>query len=61
VGRPGGNPRTATAIRFKPEIHAQLVEAAQDRDLSINWLVNKAVEQFLDQLLPVDEIVYTRD
>ncbi len=53
--------RTATQIRFKPELHERLVKEAEERDLSINWLVCKAVEQFLDRLLPIEEIVWTKE
>lgn len=60
-GRPRKYPqRTSTAIRFVPEVHDRLVAAAEERDVSINWLVNRAVEQFLDRLIPVDEWEITR-
>jgi len=52
--------RTATAIRFPGELHEQLRQAADERDLSINYLVVKAVEQFLPQLIPADELTLTR-
>ena len=54
-------PRTTTAIRFPPELHEKLTQAAADRDLSINYIVVKAVEQFVERLLPVDEIKWTKD
>lgn len=53
--------RTASAIRFRPELHDRLVAEADARETSINWLVNQACEFFLDRLIPADEIVYTRD
>jgi predicted transcriptional regulator len=53
--------RTATAIRFDPEVYDRLVEAADERDVSINWLVNRAVADFLPRLLPLDEIRWTRE
>ena len=53
--------RTSTGIRFPPELHARLSTAAAERDLSVNWLVVRAVEYFLDRLLPVDKIVLTRE
>lgn len=53
--------RSATAVRFRPEVYEALKKAAQERDLSINFLVNKAVERFLDRLIPVEEIQWTRD
>lgn len=52
---------TATAIRFEPEIHERLEAAAKDHDRSINWLVNRACEHFLDRLVPASEITLTRE
>jgi predicted HicB family RNase H-like nuclease len=52
--------RTATAIRFPDGLHDQLKAAAEERDLSINYLVIKAVEQFLPRLIPADELTLTR-
>lgn len=54
-------PRLTTAIRFPLELHDRLLAAADERDVSINYLVNKACSDFLDRLLPVDEIRWTRD
>lgn len=51
-------PRMTTAIRFSPELHARLKEAAEDRDLSINFLVVKAVEDFLPRL--ADTVTLTK-
>ena len=52
--------RSSTAIRFPPELHAALAEAARERDVSLNWMVNRAVEDFLSRLIPADEIRWTR-
>jgi len=52
--------RTTTAIRFPGPVHEQLKEAAEERDLSINFLVVKAVEDFLGRLLPAEEMRLTR-
>ena len=52
--------RTATAIRFPDDLHDQLKRAADERDLSINYLVVKAVEQFLPRLIPAEELTLTR-
>lgn len=61
LGRPSHNgPRTSTNVRFSDALHARLVAAAAERDLSVNWLVCRAVERFLDDLLPLDQIVLTR-
>jgi hypothetical protein len=53
-------PRTTTAIRFPDEVHERLKQAAEDRDLSINFLVVKAVEDFLERLVPAHEFRLTR-
>lgn len=53
-------PRTTTAIRFPDELHEQLKQAAEDRELSINFLVVKAVEDFLPRLIPVEDFTLTR-
>jgi predicted HicB family RNase H-like nuclease len=53
--------RTATAIRFPEQLHKQLQEAAEEREFSINFLVVKAVEDFLGRLIPADELRLTRD
>lgn len=52
--------RTTTAIRFPAELHDALAAAANERDLSMNYLVVKAVEDFLPRLVPVDEFRLTR-
>lgn len=48
-------------VRFPTDLHDQLVRAAADRNLSVNWLVNAAVKDFLARLLPADEIRPTGD
>jgi predicted HicB family RNase H-like nuclease len=53
-------PRTTTAIRFPEEVHEELRKAAEDFDLSINFLVVKAVEDFLSRLVPPEEFRLTR-
>lgn len=53
-------PRTTTAIRFPDELHERLKEAAEERGLSINYVVVKAVEEFLDRLIPIEEFRLTR-
>lgn len=52
--------RTATAIRFPDDLHEQLVRAAEDRDLSVNYLVVKAVQDYLPRLIPAEELTLTR-
>lgn len=52
--------RVSTAIRFPPTLHAALKRAAEERDMSINHLTVKAVEEFLPRLLPAAELSLTR-
>lgn len=52
--------RTTTAIRFPEDVHQRLKEAADERDLSINFMVVKAVEEMLENLVPADELRLTR-
>lgn len=52
--------RKSTAIRFRPDLHERLIAEAEERDVSINFLVNKAVEEFLKNLLPIHEVRWTR-
>jgi len=51
---------TATAIRFPPDLHDRLRVAADEHDLSVNWMVVKAVQEFLDLLVPPEEVRFTR-
>lgn len=62
MARPRTQPtdRVATAIRVPRDLHDRLSEAAFDRDLPINFLVVKAIEAMLDNLIPVEELRLTR-
>lgn len=48
--------RTATAIRFEPDLHNSLVEYVDALGVSINWLVNQAVREYLASLPPTDQV-----
>jgi predicted HicB family RNase H-like nuclease len=52
--------RSATAIRFPEELHEQLRAKADEYEFSINYLVVKAVEDFLPRMIPADELRLTR-
>jgi predicted transcriptional regulator len=56
-----GGSKSATAIRFSEELHDRLRTAADERHYSINFMVVKAVEEFLDRLIPVEQLRLTRD
>lgn len=51
--------RTSTAIRLPADLHERLVAAAEEREVSMNFLITQAVREFLDRLLPVEEIRWT--
>ena len=40
--------RVTTAIRFPVATHAELARRADELDVSINWIVNRAVERWLN-------------
>lgn len=63
MSRPQREPtdRTTTAVRFHADTHARLVAAAAEREVSANFLVQRAVEEFLDRLIPIGEMKWTRD
>jgi len=53
--------RSATAIRFPEELHEQLREKADEYEFSINYLVVKAVEDFLPRMIPAKDLRLTRE
>lgn len=52
--------RSATAIRFPDQLHEELRAKATEYEFSINYLVVKAVEDFLPRMIPADELKLTR-
>lgn len=61
MGRPRGNDtRVSSGYRVSPELHERLQAAAAERDVSVNWMITKAIEDFLSRLIPVEEIKWTR-
>lgn len=61
MGRPRKyDQRVSTQLRIERELHQRLQDAADDREVSVNWLATRAIEQFLDRLIPVDEWKLTR-
>lgn len=43
-------PRISTAIRLPASLRDELVTVAVDRDVSVNYLVNRAIDEFLHGL-----------
>jgi predicted HicB family RNase H-like nuclease len=53
--------RVATAVRVPKTLHDRVRAAALERQVGVNLLVVRALEEYLDRLVPVDELVRTRD
>lgn len=52
--------RTTTAIRFPEELHERLRVAAESFGLPINFIVVKAMEEFLDCMIDPSEFRLTK-
>ena len=48
-------PRVATAIRLPTSLHEELQTVASERDVSVNFLVTRAVSTFLAELPPAGD------
>ena len=49
-------PRVATAIRLPTSLHEELQATASERDVSVNFLVTRAVSTYLAQLTSVKDV-----
>lgn len=49
-------PRVPTAVRLPESLHDRLHREATARDVSANLLVTRAIQAYLDQLPPVEEV-----
>ncbi|MCU1426777.1 MAG: hypothetical protein JWL83_777 [Actinomycetia bacterium] len=52
--------RVTTAVRVPKTLHDRVRAAADERQVGVNLLVVRALEEYLDRLVPVDELVRTR-
>lgn len=52
--------RPTVSARLDKDLHARLQAAADERVVSVSLLVEKAVEDYLDRLVPLDELLRTR-
>lgn len=48
-------------LRIPPELMDRLTKEADDRVVSTNLLAIKAIEQYLDRLVPVEEILVLKE
>jgi predicted HicB family RNase H-like nuclease len=53
--------RIQTQFRIPKDVHERLTKAAKERELSVNYIAVKAIEEFLGRLIPVEEFKLTRD
>jgi len=51
--------RVTKALRISPEMDTRLKNVAHERGVSVNVLVNIALQDFLDRLLPIDQVFKT--
>lgn len=52
--------RITTAVRIPESLHNRLRDAADERELSANYLIVRAIENYLDRLIPADEFTLVR-
>lgn len=52
--------RITTAVRIPQPLHERLTSEADTRDISVNLLIVKAVENYLDNLVPMEQVTATR-
>jgi len=50
-----------TSIILPPKLDAELRQAAKERDWKLSTIVRRAVEFYLENLLPVEDVRYTKD
>ncbi len=55
MGRSSLGKRVTTAIRIPEDLHARLDATATERDVSINYLVVRAIERYLDSIPPLPD------
>ncbi len=48
--------RVSTAVRLPAELHAELQQRAEEREVSVNFLVTRAVAHYLKALGPADPL-----
>jgi hypothetical protein len=51
--------RVTKAVRIPPELDQQLKAAAAERGVSVNLLINTALTDYLQRLVPVDQLLRT--
>lgn len=52
--------RIKLGYRIPADLHERLMVAATERDVSANYLITKALEDFLSRLIPASELRLTK-
>jgi len=53
--------QVSLTVRVPKDLHARLQAAAGERIVSMTWLTERALEDFLSRLIPASELKLTRD
>ena len=61
IGRPREfeEPRVTKAVRINATLDQRLKEVARERGVSVNVIMNMALNEYLDRLLPLDVLLKT--
>lgn len=55
-----GDERVNQVLRISPQLRACLKDSARAHGVSVNWLAEKALTDFLSRLLSPEEVRWTR-
>jgi predicted transcriptional regulator len=61
IGRPRefDEQRVTKAVRISPALDQRLKEVARERGVSVNVIMNMALNEYLDRLLPLEQVLKT--
>lgn len=61
TGRPReyDDERVTKAVRISPDLDLRLKSAARERGVSVNLLMNAALDDYLGRLVPVEKLLQT--
>lgn len=51
--------RVTKAVRISPDLDLRLKAAARERGVSVNLLMNAALDDYLGRLVPVEQLLQT--
>lgn len=51
--------RVTKAVRISPELDSRLKAAARERGVSVNLLMNAALDEYLSRLVPIELLLTT--